>query len=203
MRIITVAILVATVSGCASLMEDSPTPSPTTTSVAEPKPLSLPLPDVSDDEICMVARQHEEVEHNCDLAYWINLWVEADRTDWPQRKKIMAGLSSRFGDTLHRVLLSMPTDTPYQDRLRAQRLIKDITPLLTPEARVVVQTLLAHPNEQLLEFESAISLLSRVNARQASTIDNLKEELEAQQKKVEELLQIEATLMDKNRSNQQ
>lgn len=201
MRIIPVALLLATVSGCASLMEDAPTPSPTTTSVAEPEP--APVPDVSEDEICMVARQHDEVEHNCDLAYWINLWVEADRTDWPERKKIMSGLSSRFGDTLHRILLSMPTDTPYQDRLRAQRLIKDIVPLLTPQARVVVRTLLAHPNEQLLEFESAISLLSRVNARQASTIDNLKEELEAQQKKVEELLQIEATLMDKNRSNQQ
>lgn len=199
MRIMSVALLVATLTGCASLMENAPTPSPTTASTPEP----AAIPDVSDSKICMVAERSDAVAHNCELTHWISLWVDADRMDWPSRKARMASLSSNFEDTLHRVLLSMPTDTPYQDRLRAQRLLKDLTPLLTPEARLVVDTLLARPNTQMLEFESAISLLSRVNSRQASTIENLKAELEAQQEKVEELLQIEATLMDKNRSNQQ
>lgn len=199
MRIMSVALLVATLSGCASLMEHASTPSPTTTATPEP----VISADVSNGEICMVAEKHEAVAHNCNLTHWIGLWVEADRMDWSSRKARMASLNSHFEDTLQRVLLSMPTDTPYQDRLRAQRLLKDLAPVLTPEARLVVDTLLTRPNTQMLEFESAISLLSRVNSRQASTIENLKAELQAQQKKVEELLQIEATLMDKNRSNQQ
>lgn len=199
MRIMSVALLVATLTGCASLMENAPTPSPTTTPTPEP----VTEPEVSGNEICMVAETQEDMAHNCDLTHWISLWVDAGRMDWPARKAMMTSLSSNVEDTLHRILLSMPTDTPYQDRLRAQRLLKDLTGLLTPEARLIVDTVLTQPNTQLLEFESAISLLSRVNSRQASTIENLKAELQAQQKKVEELLQIEATLMDKNRSNQQ
>ena len=199
MRIMSVALLVATLTGCASLMENAPTPSPTTTPTPEP----VTEPEVSGNEICMVAEPQEDMAHNCDLTHWISLWVDAGRMDWSARKAMMTSLSSNVEDTLHRILLSMPTDTPYQDRLRAQRLLKDLTGLLTPEARLIVDTVLTQPNTQLLEFESAISLLSRVNSRQASTIENLKAELQAQQKKVEELLQIEATLMDKNRSNQQ
>ena len=199
MRIMSVALLVATLTGCASLMENAPTPSPTTTPTPEP----VTEPEVSGNEICMVAETQEDMAHNCDLTHWISLWVDAGRMDWPARKAMMTSLSNNVEDTLHRILLSMPTDTPYQDRLRAQRLLKDLTGLLTPEARLIVDTVLTQPNTQLLEFESAISLLSRVNSRQASTIENLKAELQAQQKKVEELLQIEATLMDKNRSNQQ
>ncbi|GGW74810.1 hypothetical protein [Alteromonas halophila] len=197
MRIIAVALLGATITGCASLMENASSPSPTETS----EPIATPV--VQEKEFCLVSDKHDDIQNNCDLGHWINLWVEADRTAWPARKAKMADLSSSFEDTLHKVLLSMPTDTPYQDRLRAQRLLKDLTPLLTPEATLVVSTMLSKPNEQLLEFESAISLLSRVNTRQTSTIDNLKAELKAQQDKVEELLQIEASLMDKNRSNQQ
>ena len=64
-------------------------------------------------------------------------------------------------------------------------------------------TLVASPNDQMLEYESAISMLSKVNTQRAHSIESLKSELEAQRKKLEELLQIEATLMDKNRSTQQ
>ena len=54
-----------------------------------------------------------------------------------------------------------------------------------------------------MELESAMSVLSKENAHNALALKALQKELDAQQRKLEELLQIEATLMDKSRSNQQ
>lgn len=46
-------------------------------------------------------------------------------------------------------------------------------------------------------------VLNKVNAEQNESNEALQDELEAQRKKLEELLEIEATLMDKSRSSQQ
>jgi hypothetical protein len=184
-------------SGCAAL---------TTThekNEAETNQPATPILSVLDDDVCVFNNTIEAVKENCELTYWVGLWVQADNTAWPLRKSQIAALGETPADKLHKILLSMPVDTPYQDRLRAKHWLDEITPVFTPQIQQAVATLVASPNNQMLEYESAISMLSKVNTQRALNIESLKSELEAQRKKLEELLQIEATLMDKNRSTQQ
>ena len=184
-------------SGCAAL---------TTTHENDDADTNLsasPVISVLDDDVCVFNKTVESVKENCDLTYWVGLWIQADNTAWPLRKSQITSLGDAPADKLQKILLSMPVDTPYQDRLRAKHWLDEITPVFTPQVQQAVVTLVASPNDQMLEYESAISMLSKVNTQRALNIESLKAELEAQRKKLEELLQIEATLMDKNRSTQQ
>lgn len=190
-------VALTSLSGCAAL---TPTHEKNEAEINQPE---TPIISVLDDDICVFNDTVEAVKENCELAYWVGMWVQADNTAWPLRKKTIVALGDSPADKLRKILLSMPVDTPYQDRLRAKHWLDEITPDFTPEIQQAVTTLVASPNDQMLEYESAISMLSKVNTQRAHSIESLKAELEAQQKKLEELLQIEATLMDKNRSTQQ
>ena len=155
------------------------------------------------DDFCLVDAQVSDFEYRCEPAYWVQQWVTASQTKWPVRKKQIAGLGNGMPDIFYKIILSLPTDTPYQDRLRAKHWLSELIPKLTPVMQTVSETLVSAPHDQGLEFESAMSLLSKVNTQQAQALEQLKEELAAQQEKMDELLKIEATLMDKNRSTQQ
>ncbi|RDV25231.1 hypothetical protein DXV75_11550 [Alteromonas aestuariivivens] len=196
MRTMTVVLMLAILQGCKATQEQMPpAPAPVIQHVYSTEQKSPPL--------CIVPRDVESFVGQCDIGYWVRMWVEADAMRWPQRKALLAELGTSLPDTLKKIVLSLPTDTPYQDRLRAQNYLTEIQSVLNPQVIEAVNTLVSRPNTQLLEFESAITLLSRVNTQQAQSMENLREELEAQRKQIEELLQIEATLMDKNRSTQQ
>ena len=54
-----------------------------------------------------------------------------------------------------------------------------------------------------MQFESALVVLEKENTSRGEKLIELQNELDGLRKKLEELLQIEATLMDKNRSTQQ
>ncbi len=198
MRATWLLLLLAGLAGCAAWQPASEQPV-----VATPPEFQhdtiLPLkPDV-----CVFNDDVDINKHNCELTYWAGVWVGADNTAWPERKAAITELGTSASDKLHKVLLSLPTDTPYQDRLRAKHWLDELLPHFTPQMQQVAATVLASPNNQMLEYESAISVLNKLNTQRAVTIRGLNAELEAQQKKLQELLQIEATMMDKNRSNQQ
>ena len=53
-------------------------------------------------------------------------------------------------------------------------------------------------SQQLLEFESAITILSKVNARHAKTNEEQAQLLLEQEEKINQLLNIEASILDKN-----
>jgi uncharacterized coiled-coil protein SlyX len=62
-------------------------------------------------------------------------------------------------------------------------------------------------SQQILELESAISILSRLNTQQEITIEEMQtalvsrsQELSKQQKQVEQLLNIEASMSEQKRS---
>ncbi|MGK0503745.1 MAG: hypothetical protein ACJARF_002522, partial [Alteromonadaceae bacterium] len=134
-------------------------------------------------------------------AYWLEVWLEADATPWIERKAQLTALGQSKKDKIHAYLLSLSSDTPYQDRLRAQLSIDDLMPEFTDAAALVIDVVVSNPNKQLMELESALSVLSKENTLRGQELQKLYAELKAQQKKLEELLQIEATLMDKNRNN--
>ncbi|OFC69438.1 hypothetical protein [Alteromonas confluentis] len=157
---------------------------------------------VESDSLCLVDEDAANFEHQCDLLYWVNLWVQADNTRWPVRKQAIADLGEGIDDKIKKVILSLPTDTPYQSRLRAQHWLEEIVSELTPEMQAVVKTIVDAPNSEMLELESALVILNRVNTDKEKQIKMLEEDLEVQTKKMDELLKVEATLMDKNRSTQ-
>jgi uncharacterized coiled-coil protein SlyX len=70
----------------------------------------------------------------------------------------------------------------------------------------VLDILIFQPSQQLLEMESAITILSKVNGRQEKTITaqeaqiaKKNKEIEDQRKQVEQLLDIEASMVNQNR----
>ena len=154
-----------------------------------------------DENLCLFVSAPPSFTHNCDFSYWLHVWINADETPWSERKLALAQLGHSEHDRLMAYLLSLPSDTPYQDRLRAQLGINDLLPELTDSALAIVNVVAIKPNTQLMELESAMSVLSKENTRRAKAAQQLREELEAQQQKLDELLQIEASLMDKSRSN--
>ncbi|TKB05159.1 hypothetical protein E5672_03470 [Alteromonas portus] len=152
---------------------------------------------------CLFDEPPEGFEHNCDTTYWLNTWIAAANQPWLERKQVLKALSDSAFDTLHAYLLTLPTDTPYQDRLRAQLALDDIAGTFTPTAQEVINVIAASHNNQIMQLESAMVVLEQENTLRGEKLKALEKEAVNLRKKLEELLQIEATLMDKNRSTQQ
>ena len=194
MRISCMILALTMMSGCSVLSKQ---PIELKIEVLPPQMIEVAV----DDDICLFISEPENFDYNCDMAYWLEVWLEADATPWIERKAQLAALGQSKKDKIHAYLLSLSSDTPYQDRLRAQLSIDDLMPEFTDAAALVIEVVVSNPNKQLMELESALSVLSKENTLRGQELQKLYAELKAQQKKLEELLQIEATLMDKNRNN--
>ena len=104
---------------------------------------------------------------------------------------------------MHAYILTLPNDTPYQDKLRAQLAVNDVLEGFKPVSRKAIDVIASEQNNLLMQFESALVVLEKENTSRGEKLIELQNELDGLRKKLEELLQIEATLMDKNRSTQQ
>jgi len=153
--------------------------------------------------LCLFNEPPHGFEHNCDATYWLNAWIAAANQPWADRKQSLKDLGDSAFDTLHAYLLTLPTDTPYQDRLRAQLALDNIAGGFTPAAQEVVNVIAGSQNNHMMQLESALVVLEQENTARGEKIKALENEAVNLRKKLEELLQIEATLMDKNRSTQQ
>ncbi|MBU2977408.1 hypothetical protein [Alteromonas sp. C1M14] len=195
MRIKILLPVVFVLGGCAAIDNKSDTS-------VQPVETNVIYQPKDDEPLCLVNEASQTFERACDLSYWIGMWVEAAHAPWPQRKERIAALSDSTEDTITKVVLSLPVDTPYQSRLRAQHWLGTLTDVLNPDIAPVINTLVKDPNGEMLELESAMVILNRVNTDKQKQLEMLEQELKLQTEKMEELLKIEATLMDKNRSNQ-
>ena len=153
--------------------------------------------------ICLFDEPPQDFKYNCDTAYWLNTWIKAANQPWSKRKQAIKALGKSASDTIHVYILTLPIDTPYQDRLRAQLALNDIAGEFTATAQEVVKVIAASQNNQIMQLESAMVVLEQENTSRGEKVKALEKEAVNLRKKLEELLQIEATLMDKNRSTQQ
>jgi hypothetical protein len=151
---------------------------------------------------CWFVDQAEKIQHNCEMEYWLDYWVKADATPWPQRELLIAQLDDSADNILRKVLLSQPINTPYQARMRGQIWLSELRAQVSPLMQPILNVLVEKPSEHMLEFESAITVLNRINSQQNKQIGELKTKMEAQQRQLQELLNIETNLMDKNGSEQ-
>lgn len=133
--------------------------------------------------------------HDCKIEYWLKFWAEIEDISWPQRKKQIEALSAQDADVLKKVLLSQGKSTPYQDRLRAQAWMESILPKLSQPMRRFILVALYRPSQDLLELESALVTLSKINSQQSFKIEEQQLLLEKQRSQIDQLLNIEASII--------
>jgi desulfoferrodoxin (superoxide reductase-like protein) len=158
-----------------------------------------PVIEVNQNQVCLVDVEEGQVapQHNCDLIYWLGYWINQNRQPWLLRKSEIAHLGDSTVDLFQKVLLSQGKDTPYQDRLRAQSWAVQLKPKLEAGWSDILEQLIYLPSQELLEFESALAILTRVNGNQLQEMEQQKALLLQRQQQIDEFLKIEASMMEK------
>jgi hypothetical protein len=151
-------------------------------------------PEVQKNQFNCVWKNSSDAKH-CEIEYWLKFWSEIEDISWPQRKKQIDALSTQDGDVLKKVMLSQGKSTPFQDRLRAQAWVNSILPKLSQPMHRFILVALYHPSQDLLELESALVTLSKINTQQSFKIEEQQILLKKQQSQIDQLLNIEASII--------
>jgi hypothetical protein len=158
--------------------------------------------------LCETSQATQVYEEFCSLRVWTEFIIDADILSWSERNQVIKNLGDEPKQKLQKILLSQAIETPYTNRLRAQNWLNDLKPLMDEKMVQVIEFTVEKPSQQILELESAISILSRVNSRQEKSINDLQEtlnirseEIQKQRDQVEQLLKIEANMSGEKRSN--
>ena len=194
MRLSGLILMLLMLAGCQSLLSKPKSNEPAPNEAAKA---------ILDEDICLFEHAPKDFEHNCDMRFWINEWVVASATSWSERKATIKEMGNSQYDIVRAYVLTLPNDTPYQDRLRAQLAIDTLSEKFTASAKEVINVVAAEQNNQLMQLESALVVLEKENTQRGEALQQLRDDAVSLRKKLEELLQIEAALMDKNRSTQQ
>lgn len=141
----------------------------------------------------------------CDYRMWVKYLIDNAEVKWPQRRQMIEDLSEEPVDMLKQVLLSQATDTPYQYRLRAQNTMSNLQDTVEPDIADALESLFFRPSQKQLEFESAITILTRINTQQkyeneqlSTQIEALEIELEKQREQLQKLLDIEVEMVEQD-----
>ncbi|MDX5406004.1 MAG: hypothetical protein LPK11_03025 [Chromatiaceae bacterium] len=162
------------------------TPEPVEPLDAEPQPVQLPEPEpvatplaISDDAATLQA--------------WVN--YRASMLNRVNEERELLNASTEQDDVwqLKRTILQLHPDTPYLTRLRLQMQSADQLATLPAPLAALLSWDLAF-NQKLLEAESAVSALTRLNAQQHDNVERLQKINKELQKKIDALTQIEAQL---------
>ena len=194
MRLSGLIVMLLMLTGCQSLLSKPKSSEPAPNEAARA---------ILDEDICLFEHAPKDFEQNCDMRFWINEWVVASATSWSERKATIKEMGNSQYDIVRAYVLTLPNDTPYQDRLRAQLALDTLSEKFTASAKEVINVVAAEQNNQLMQLESALVVLEKENTQRGEALQQLRDDAVSLRKKLEELLQIEAALMDKNRSTQQ
>ena len=163
--------------------------------------------DSQPDSLCLTQIGEEQLGEFCDFRVWAQFMIDNSEIKWVQRLEIIETLNDEPVDVLKEVLLSQGRDTPYTYRLRAQNTITRLQTLVEPDIADALEILIFRPSQQHLEFESAITILTRINSQQEyeneqlqQKIDELTLELEKQREQLQKMLDIEATMVEQENS---
>jgi hypothetical protein len=139
----------------------------------------------------------------CDLGFWLDYWAQVDQMTWPKRESLIEQLGDSPDMLLQKVILSQPVNTPYKARLRAQHWFEQLLVALTPQNQQRLKAIIHKPSEHMLEFESAVTLLSKMNNGQDKTIEAQENQINELKAQLEALLNIESNLMSQEEETQQ
>lgn len=156
-----------------------------------PGPSPAPVEVVDEQQLCL------DTEQGCSPQVWLQYWMEVAQMDWQQRKTRIKQLGHADQDKLQKILLSLGAGTPYQDRLRAKYLAQELLNKYQGPMALFIEYLLYLPSKEKLELESALTTMGRINARQASQIEQQFTELQRQKQQIQQLLKVEGQMLDK------
>ena len=174
--------------------------------VAEPKVVVIETPVERAFALCETPQHVDAFAEFCEIDNWFLYGYEVADLSWPQRQDAIEALAEDTPSLIRKIILSQGAETPYQNRLRAQNWVLKLTNTAPSNIQFLLAKLIFENSRQLLEFESAITLLSRVNVRQEKAIEEMKQQLDEKQaeiekriEQVEQLLKIETDLSKQNR----
>lgn len=158
--------------------------------------------DQENPKFCLVS-QKRNTKYNCNLAYWMAFWTQQDGLPWAERREQIKSLLDDTSVTsqLKKILMSQAKDTPYQDRLRAQGWTEKLMPQLSESMQQLLHVIVYQPSQAVLEYESALTILTRLNSQQSEQLQEQKMQLEQQQSQIEAFLKIEASIVDAEENN--
>ncbi|MBV2129209.1 hypothetical protein [Arsukibacterium indicum] len=181
-------LLLALLSGCQLLNQQQPPPPPLT----EPELTEQQAAETPDSTV----NSEVALSLNDDPAT-LQAWVNY-RASLLHNKALWQELLADVAEPdpvqmLQRIILQLHPDTPYLTRLRVQMQLAEQIALLPPGLAALISWDLTF-NQKLLETESAVSALTRLNAQQHENIERLQKKNKDLQKKIDALTQIEAQL---------
>lgn len=162
--------------------------------VAEPivEPVSDSLPVIEEVELDPVVELALDDEAET-LQAWLDYKQQILADPEPERARLRALTEFDAVARLQLALLSLHPDMPYVTRFRIQTQLAELVSGFPPRLAALFSWELTF-NQKLLEAESAVSAVTRLNAQQQDTIDRLQKTNRELQKKIDALTQIEAEL---------
>lgn len=188
MRVVIVAGLSLLISACAGDAGPLPVllkPKPEPTKVVEipklPAEPVKPVLAIADDDSTLQA--------------WQSYRTELLALSGAQRETLNKSLAKADNpvSNLQSILLRMHPEAVYAVRLKAQSQLTELLPKLPAGLAALLRWDLAY-NQRLLEAESAVKALTRLNGQQDDNVEKLQKQNDDLQKKIEALTQIEAKL---------
>ncbi len=127
------------------------------------------------------------------LTAWSEFRSELLKMTAKQRDNLSKNLQYGPVVALQQILIHIHPDTPYPMRLKAQMQLGEQLPSLPPGLAALLRWDHAY-NQKLLESESAVKALGRLNGQQQDNLERLQKRNADLQKKIDALTQIEAKL---------
>ncbi|MCT6701109.1 hypothetical protein [Rheinheimera sp. 4Y26] len=143
-----------------------------------PEPVK-PVLAISDDALSLTA--------------WAKFRSELLAMNGKQRDALSKELPPSAVSNLQQLLIRIHPDTPYAVRFKAQMQLGEQLTILPKGLAELLRWDYAY-NQKLLESESAVKALGRLNGQQQDNLDRLQKQNADLQKKIDALTQIEAKL---------
>jgi len=158
--------------------------------IVEPVPDSLPLIVENEPEPVIELTLDDSAKT---LQAWLDYKQQILVDPEPERARLRGLTEFDAVAQLQLALLSLHPDMPYVTRFRIQTQLAEIVSGFPPRLAALFSWELTF-NQKLLEAESAVTAVTRLNAQQQDTIDRLQKTNRELQKKIDALTQIEAEL---------
>lgn len=156
-------------------------------------PISLPEPLIRVEEQKPLKAELALSDEPLVLQAWQEFRSKLVRMTPKERELLQKNLQPNDVSSLQSLLIRLHPESPYTVRFAAQTQLNDKLQTLPAGLADVLRWDLAY-NQKLLENESAVTALSRLNAQQQSRLEQLNRQSKDLQKKIDALTQIEAKL---------
>lgn len=161
----------------------------TEAATVEPMPEPVPMVEQEPAEVAVLAFSPEAVN----LQAWLDYKQQILNDPETEAQRLQQADPQDELIQFQQALVSLHPDAPYISRFRVQSMLLEWLSQLPPPLAAVFSWELSF-NQKLLEAESAVSALTRLNAQQQEQLERLQKTNRELQQKIDALTQIEAEL---------